>query len=371
MVVSDSLYDNLSAVDTPNDANYVVDFLTDTNSGADFWSQAMIMLLKVSPPIILILGMFGNIMAIIIHRRLSRQSAMSLYFVALAVADIGLLVFGLVQVWTRYEFAFDVEDLTEVTCRVYAYGLYVSGAMSAWLLVAVTLQRAASVVVPHRVNALCTRGVSQTIIAAISITLISLHAHIIYGKLLRPEAFVNVTLPRDCYFIDQHYEAFFFNVWSWFDLLVFSVTPFAILLLSNIVLLKTVVTSVRTARHRLAVGDPGQVNSREKRASSLTVTLIALSFTFFLLTMPYCAYLLSYAYVMELIGGDSEKESFHQFLHVIANQLWYLNSAINFYLYCLTGHRFREEFMKIVLTCRVRPTDSNDKRQILTSKQNT
>ncbi|PVD37148.1 hypothetical protein C0Q70_04143 [Pomacea canaliculata] len=232
-MVSDSLFDNFSAVDSPNDANYVVDFLTDTNSGADFWSQAMIMLLKVSPPIILILGMFGNIMAIIIHRRLSRQSAMSLYFVALAVADIGLLVFGLVQVWTRYEFAFDVEDLTEVTCRVYAYGLYVSGAMSAWLLVAVTLQRAASVVVPHRVNALCTRGVSQTIIAAISITLISLHAHIIYGKLLRPEAFVNVTLPRDCYFIDQHYEAFFFNVCSTASEHQQFSTPFAVTL-SNV-----------------------------------------------------------------------------------------------------------------------------------------
>ncbi|XP_025104590.1 uncharacterized protein LOC112570386 [Pomacea canaliculata] len=55
------------------------------------------------PPVIIVLGTFGNVMTIVIMRRMSEgQSShtMSLYFTALAVSDLVLLYSGLIKNWT-------------------------------------------------------------------------------------------------------------------------------------------------------------------------------------------------------------------------------------------------------------------------------
>ncbi|PVD36106.1 hypothetical protein C0Q70_03079 [Pomacea canaliculata] len=99
------------------------------------------------------------------------------------------------------------------------------------------------------------------------------------------------------------------QVWSFIDFLVFSLVPFIILLVSNIVLLRTVMTSVRELRRRLELGDTQQMTSRKKAASSMTTTLLALSFTFLILTGPICVYLLLKPYVFDDVDNNHEKEA--------------------------------------------------------------
>lgn len=71
----------------------------DTAASADDFpfSKAARLAWTVIPPIILILGTFGNTMSIAVHHRLSRkrQSGISVYLVALAVSDLLLLYSGL------------------------------------------------------------------------------------------------------------------------------------------------------------------------------------------------------------------------------------------------------------------------------------
>lgn len=69
----------------------------------------------------------------------------------------------------------------------------------------------------------------------------------------------------------------------------------------------------------------------------MTVTLMAVSGAFILLTGPIG--LLS----LVMVSQASQQSHLVLFLAAPANLLWYINSSVNFFLYLLTGSRFRQE----------------------------
>ncbi|PVD18553.1 hypothetical protein C0Q70_21103 [Pomacea canaliculata] len=130
-----------------------------------------------------------------------------------------------------------------------------------------------------------------------------------------------------------------FKVWFWINTMTSSCLPFAILLVDDVILIRRVVTSTREARDHLAVGSIQQVKVREKKAVSMTVTMIVTSLTFFFLSFPYCAYTL-----VQMLLIDTAFSSMYELLAMmwsICSVMWYSSSAVNFYLYCWTGTRFR------------------------------
>ena len=71
------------------------------------------------------------------------------------------------------------------------------------------------------------------------------------------------------------------------------------LVVSNSVLVWKVSRSVLKARGTIATRQAGQVDSWAKKASSMTLTVIAVSVTFFLLTMPITVYLIVIPYAAQ------------------------------------------------------------------------
>ena len=104
--------------------------------------------------------MFGNVMTIIIVRRFraaSSSSAMDPYFMVLAVTDLCVVITGILPSWIHSATGFYVVSTHDVVCKSVTFLLNVGVASSAWILVAMTIQRAVSVAWPHRVSVLCTR----------------------------------------------------------------------------------------------------------------------------------------------------------------------------------------------------------------------
>lgn len=142
--------------------------------------------------------------------------------------------------------------------------------------------------------------------------------------------------------LDSYY-VFIIKIWPFIDTLVFSLVPFAILIVSNVVLILKVSDSVRKARVTFACGQSDQLNSRTKKVSSMTVTLIAVSVTFFLLSAPLSFYFIIAPYTPGYSELSQLYREIRSFSFIFVNLLWYSNSAVNFYLYCLTGSKFRKE----------------------------
>ena len=281
-------------------------------------------------------------MTVIILRRLrSGWSAMNVYLTALALSDTAMLYSVALPMWSRKVLDYDVHAIHVVICKLFIWAMNTVAALSAWLLVALTAQRAASVVWPHRVNVICTRHKSVVTIVVISTMCSLLYSHTLYGFDLVESG--NGTRWM-CSFGSTDYQVFFASIWVIADLFIYSVFPCVFLIASNVVLGWKVTVAMKEARAKFSAGSECQKDSRQKKASSVTITIIIVSVAFVVITIP--------AQVYNTFFYGYASSDFDYFLYDFFFVYALSNFGWNFYLYCLTGSKFREEF-KILFRCRV------------------
>ena len=74
---------------------------------------------KISTTLILLFGTFGNVMTVIILRRLrSGWSAMNVYLTALALSDTAMLYSVALPIWTRKVLVYDVYASHVIVCKL-------------------------------------------------------------------------------------------------------------------------------------------------------------------------------------------------------------------------------------------------------------
>ena len=135
-------------------------------------------------------------------------------------------------------------------------------------------------------------------------------------------------------------------VFPWIDLVVSSFLPSSLLLVGNVLLATTVTRSARLARRLTAAptGSDRRSYVREKAASSLTVTLMSVSVTYICLSLPVCIFIIVQHY---LARAGARYNAWMHLAWAVVNLMWYCNSTVNFYLYCLTGTRFRAQCKRL------------------------
>ncbi|XP_076464565.1 uncharacterized protein LOC143296489 [Babylonia areolata] len=307
--------------------------------------EAGMVLWKVCCPIILALGTFGNSMTLVILRTVPLGGAgVSVFFSALAASDLVVLYTGLLRRWVLSLWSLDFRQLHDVMCRMHLFLVYLSRMTSSWFLVAMTMQRVASVLWPHRVALLCTRRKSQITVLLMVATLTALNAHFLVSFTLFNNS--DPSTPP-CWYVDnahlEHYSTF---VYPWLDLVFTSFLPSLLLLLGNSALAASLYRSVRQARQMSSRADTTTTTTRKKAASSLTVTLMCVSVTFLCLTLPVSLFLITEKY---LDFSDAYYVAWLELVWVVLSLLSYCNFAINFYVYCLTGTKFRVQCRRLLL----------------------
>ena len=343
---------------------------------------------QVVPPFILLPGIFGNVMIVVICRRSEVMPSMSVYFVTLACSDLMSLIVNIVNHWVYYSFDTDLLSLHSLTCKVIGWLIYVTGVLSAWILVAMTAQRTVCVLWPHRAHIHCSTRNSKAIVSTMTPLIAVLHCHLLYGLRVvavndgthttdskaatfssggthitenttaavsngtrttnNTAAIFNNSTHRDavCVLVRDYVE-FYFSLWSWMDLLIFSVLPWLCLVVSNSVLLWTLNVSIRQAQHSLGSAHTDGFSGRKKQASSMTVTLFAVSTAFIILNLPMSTvHVLSFFHYMTGSVDYFYQSEVIAYCNEIAIVMWQTNSAVNFYLYCLAGSKFRKELKK-------------------------
>ena len=155
-------------------------------------------------------------------------------------------------------------------------------------------------------------------------------------------------------------------VFPWIDLVVSSFLPSSLLLVGNVLLATTVTRSARLARRLTAAptGSDRRSDVREKAASSLTVTLMSVSVTYICLTLPMCIFFVLQPYVA---WGDARRNAWTELAWAVVNLMWYCNSTVNFYLYCLTGTRFRAQCKRLLCGACAAPVTSGTVVSMTTS----
>ncbi|KAL8575277.1 hypothetical protein ACOMHN_001822 [Nucella lapillus] len=305
-------------------------------------------------PILIVFGLFGNVMTILIVKRLREsRSTLDNYFLCLAMSDSCFILTGPLPIWVQSVFDFHMRALNAFTCKLNIFIFNATAGISAWLVVALVVQRALSVVWPHRVGVICTVKKTWITILAIVFILSVAYSHLFYGQTKRGNA---------CGFEDD-YMSFLLNVWVKLDVFLFSVVPLTCMMISNTVLVVKLRTSVKLAGEQFATSEKQQ-NERERTVNTVTLTALLVSVSFIVLTLPIAAWNASKYTVIDNTVQSVDQKVFDYFFQAVLYCVFYINFSINFYLYCLTGRRFRDEFRKIVcgLVYRIRcpVTQSND-----------
>ncbi|XP_028156642.1 thyrotropin-releasing hormone receptor-like [Ostrinia furnacalis] len=287
-------------------------------------------------PMLVLLGLLGNGMCVSVFftSKLRLQST-SQYLSALAISDSVFLV-QLLPPWLN---ALGITGVFHEPgfCQVFVYTSYVTSCLSAWLVVAFTVERFVAVLYPLRRNAVCTVARARHVIA--SIVLASLLINLPVLRFATPTT-------NDCN-IDYNYleHAARFNI---IDTGVSFTLPLLVIVVLNSWIMAGVwrlerartqlVKAERPAGRRVArvVGCPRSQNR-------ITRMLLIVSSVFVVLNLPaYTMRILAYALHMTTNDYSGRWSALQQVAILFFNS----NFGINFVLYCLSGQNFRRALLQ-------------------------
>lgn len=307
--------------------------------------QASMYIWRIGVPLTLLLGTFGNLMILVIQSKLTdvKGSSLSVFFTCLAVSDLTTLWCDPI-IWFFQTFNYFVDFDGLYKTRVFV--AYTCAHASAAILVVMTLQRAASILWPLQIGVYCTRKFAQAVMVALFTFFILLNSHLLFGHTLQNKT-GNGTSETFLSYISEEYEEFFTTVYGWIDMIFCSILPFSLLLIANSVLIRKVSSSLRQTQQKLTAGNCSQLQTRQKKSSSITVTLIAVSITFIFLTLPLSLYMTYMKLFSQGASSDSSIAAANELTLAVTYFFYLCNKSVNFYIYCLTGKKYRTEFAKL------------------------
>ena len=284
-----------------------------------------------APPIIIFFGGLGNMMSVyVMSRERMRGSVTSVYLIFLAFIDTCVLLTGYLRYWIRALTNTDVRTLSSLSCPLHIFLVYFFGDMAGWTLVCVTLERFVSVYFPHKAKIWYTHKTVAASMISILLLLLLVNGHFFWTFRLSSEAETH-----SCTIVEQHVP-FISLQWTWIDFTFYSLGPFTLILLGNIgILIKLTYVRYRQKRSNISTG---------VKITSMTAILLVISFMYLVTTAPISIYLI----IINAGWFDDVSpytEAGVNLAWAVVNMLNYINNAINFILYCVSGPRFRRELL--------------------------
>ncbi|KAK3098051.1 hypothetical protein FSP39_015603 [Pinctada imbricata] len=316
----------------------------------EFWEYRVSNILGIYIfPIIVGLGTIGNLLSFLVFIRKSmRSSSTCFYMMVMAVADTLVLYFNALRKWLSFLNGYDAVTESEIGCKIFTFLSYFSFAWSAWLLVAMTIERFIAIHFPLKAPRIATPGKAKKVIFALFLILFAWNCHFLWTVTMDDS---NQCIPG------EDYKKFHDYYVPWMDAFVYSFIPFAVLITFNILIIRDTSIAMRnrrTLRGRNPLRD-AQTDSRAQFHQRLTIILLSVSFTFLVCSCPKVV-LIAIRDTQFQFYFDNGIPNFHEiakyvFVSRLSDLFLYINHSFNFVLYSIHGKKFRKE-MKNLFLCR-------------------
>lgn len=296
-------------------------------------------------PFICAFGIICNTINLaVLSQRVLKDSPYT-YLTALAISDLTLLTTSFIHLVTSNESYTFLKAFYDVYV-FFSFG-NVFFNVSVWLVVALTIERV--LFVTHPMTFHPSKKIARVCCVFIySIcAIINIPRFFCYKIIQRNDNYY----PKGTAFRESQY---YYRI-SWAHALIITFIPISILLVTNLVLIRAL---RKAAKERAALHSNKERESRMEQAR-LTRTLVAVVVVFIICTFPSAFVEDPIAY--SLFGGDRTWNDYlrspgNQLFIYISNLLVFLNSSLNFVLYCAFNRKFRQAtktlFSKICPFCR-------------------
>ena len=296
-------------------------------------------------PCIIIAGTVGNVLSLItVTNRHCRKSSFTVYLAALAITDTTFLWVCVFQIWLIDVSAVRLGSFGNSWCKVSWFLFVLTSQASSWLVAALAAERMFCTYFPLMTKAVCVPRTGYIVAGTIIGILFLLNAHLLYAVQETNGANNNtISLDTSCGIVFPEYETVFANVNAWIDLGLYFLLPAFVIIIANSatvvgVLRMKAVTAALTAAN----------SSRIKRTRHLLIVTFLVSSAFVIFLSPLVIFEVVMPHFFEDFALLFTMDSGTYYLVWISLSNWsYLNHAVNFFLYILSGERFRRELKNV------------------------
>ena len=283
-------------------------------------------------PILVPIGLVGNTLSFLVMiRPNNRKVSTCIYMAAISINDniMMCLAFNdwLVTVVNMYEWH-------PWLCKGLSHLVIFCIQSSTYLILTMTVDKFIAIKWPHKAATYSTPR--RAILVCLGVIVCALCYNV-------PHLFATALVRDTC--VAYVVGGLKTKIYSWITFLVNFVIPFSMLIYMN----HAIVKAVRSSRKMFRAGEDQRMDKRHRTMKSaenqLTIMLLLVTMLFLILLFPtYLRFIYS-----TFVGRDTpSKYASSMLFFQITYKLYTTNNGINFFLYCISGERFRNDLKEIV-----------------------
>ena len=314
-------------------------------------------------PILAPVGLVGNILSFLIMMKPSNRNVSTcIYMAAISINDnIMMILFFYFWLLTVVE----IHESFSMGCKIQSFLAMFSLQNATFQVVAMTLDKFIAIKWPHKAATYSTPKRAKLVVISI------LFCVTIYNV---PHLFISKLIGKNC--VSYGAGDVYTQVYSWLTFILNGIISFICLIAMNL----TIIHSVRKSHKRFSNGgepvkileDQHSVSQTKQRLrknteNQLTAMLLLVTTLFLVLLIPTYVRFLYFNYVKR---DTPEKYATSMLFYYLSTRLYFTNSGINFFLYCISGRKFRgdlKELLSFGRNCTSKRTIKDNSSSTMTS----
>lgn len=311
------------------------------------------------PPILIITGSVCNILVVMVMRSdYFCFVSTSFYMTVNAIVDTLSLLFALSTHWVYLNFP----DLifrglnSDITCKFFQFFGWGTSDYGVILTAAMTTEKAIAIMFPLKASSWCTTKRAKRIMVMLAFVIVLKESHFLFKAVMVPVEGICEQL-CDVDTSDNAYAVFWHYIWPWVHNL-FLLFSFVTIGIGNAIILrhvkrseylqKSFTVSFGRDHSGKSLGSTGSRLSHfaPSRSRQLSILLLIDSFTVIICTVPFSLFM-TLANNFQMFDNTTKQQGIRNLLFTISFNLLYLNRCANFYLYCISGSRFRQALKSV------------------------
>ena len=308
-------------------------------------------------PVLIPIGLVGNTLSFLVMiKPNNRKVSTCIYMAAISVND-NLMMSSAFHYWLVSAANIHKWHLWE--CKLSAYLHNFCLQCATYQVLAMTIDKYVAIKWPHRAATNSTPRKARFLALGVFVSTLTYNVlHLFLGGLLGGQCLayaVGGTITR---------------VYSWISFIVNGIIPFSMLIYMNYVIVQTVresrkmfkgtTTSSKEHDHDGNQGIDTRQRTMRNAENQLTIMLLLVTILFSILLIPTY---IRFIYLTFVKSDTPAKYARSMLIFQITYKLYVTNSGVNFFLYCVSGRKFRSDLKDILCDSRISSNSRSETRK--------